>query len=1216
MFFPGTLISLYIPAIEDVKKLNVSSIKPEIEFATVKPQNKKYISINTISRNLNIQKEELYTTLLSELKKKICEGKEHSLVFISFKGCKIDKRIIKKVIYFLLSDYEINHRNNVVVLNSPPENIIDEISDEVLALNDALKNYKIHPLPIIDFDENGKDLKVKWLGIYDDSDKKKLKDLLFEQYSIAQSDFIDPANVVGQLNDFDTYGNFISNFPNRDDIISFFKHENDIVASQQIESLLKKYDCIKKDDDSLYLCNGNYYQKEYVELSNLLNDKTDCDTVSKLLFDKLKLNLDNLSNYKFIGITTTSQKILKSLETQKLISCDQYDPSLDNYHSFERDLTEEKIDNSKKYILICDVISTGYLTQRLNSRLEKFNTNIEYVAVIASILDPNFRKTKLFLDEFKSKLFSLFEFSIQKFERTDLGIDFFKKKIVRVNPHTNIPIRLSVSETNFNESIALHTSIEYSKLENKITVRNEFLNSIDENTIHIGFYRFNNVIHPYFFNTKQILKELDEKILKRTFEKINNSGFNTEKIKVFFPRKSGIDELNFKLLKEVLKNQHIEEIEIERFGTTEGWRFPHNTDYFSSKILDSFCFILDDGSCSGDSLIQMIDEISFYDAKEIVLLCFIGRVNDHKREFFSRLSQIKVKKGRNIPISIYFVCHWHIPTYYLDDNPNTRETNWLEQINNLQNTPRIIKKIALSILKEIKPKEDGKFTDYKYLPRIRGTNKIPKKELLIIREELGKVIGYRLYTENFTYFDYFIRKYQQPNKIANYYQDIELICAALVYEPYLYEKLIHILPDVTERIESFVSKLILEPKNRIYPLLTYNWREKDLLHLFFIVFTNEKLVEILNDKSKFIRLIEFSQKRDSNINYILYNLLKYLPLTIDEFKDKKYDFKIREIIKSWKNDTTNSNKEIKQFYYFINSLPSRDDFDSQLEVLIENYNKHKEPEFHVDKISFSHNISFILAILRGFINNIEEGNPLDKDKIDSISEMWFEILNFINPIISFSKNFRDYLLPFPYFRLQNIVEKLISNVGYNEDVIFSLTESFNDSEKLKLVEKNILRIQNDFKIDSDFYNLISKRQSNLNHLLNSIHSEMLAIPKNIYCTGEDLLNDSYTINLPEVYSELLIRKELITNIKNHSKKGVDSAVTIYYSMNSEFELEMKITNIESEEAKKNSNGEGIKCLNLLSDSSLFGFKYNKEKDGINFIQTLTFKIHKDGNKKY
>ena len=142
----------------------------------------------------------------------------------------------------------------------------------------------------------------------------------------------------------------------------------------------------------------------------------------------------------------------------------------------------------------------------------------------------------------------------------------------------------------------------------------------------------------------------------------------------------------------------------------EGWKFPHNSDFLKSKVEDNICFILDDGSCSGDSLIQMIDEISFYNAQEIVLLCIIGRVKSHKREFFSRLVRIKVTNKETIPLSIYFASHWHIPTYYLDENPNLRETAWLNNIINLQNTPRSIKQIAKSVRNEITPKEEKGFT--------------------------------------------------------------------------------------------------------------------------------------------------------------------------------------------------------------------------------------------------------------------------------------------------------------------------------------------------------------------------------------------------------------------------------------------------------------------------------------------------------------------------
>jgi hypothetical protein len=197
--------------------------------------------------------------------------------------------LIKKAIYFLLTDYDINLHNNVVILNSPAENIISEIASEILVLNDALKNYKLHPLPIIDFDENNEDLNITWLGIYDDRDKKILNNLIYEQYSIAKSDFKDPANISGHLNEFDSYGNLISNFPSRDDIINFYRIENDILIARQVSNLLENHNCIKKDDNvSLYLCNGNYYQKEYVELNNIVNDKSDCNTVTQLLYSKLK----------------------------------------------------------------------------------------------------------------------------------------------------------------------------------------------------------------------------------------------------------------------------------------------------------------------------------------------------------------------------------------------------------------------------------------------------------------------------------------------------------------------------------------------------------------------------------------------------------------------------------------------------------------------------------------------------------------------------------------------------------------------------------------------------------------------------------------------------------------------------------------------------------------------------------------------------------------
>ena len=96
--------------------------------------------------------------------------------------------------------------------------------------------------------------------------------------------------------------------------------------------------------------------------------------------------------------------------------------------------------------------------------------------------------------------------------------------------------------------------------------------------------------------------------------------------------------------------------------------------------------ILDDGSCSGESIIQMIDEVAFLNVKEIIVLSIIGRINDHKKDFFSRLKFIH-NKGQNIPITVFFGSHWHVPTYYIEESPIIKEKQWLEKMALLINTP-------------------------------------------------------------------------------------------------------------------------------------------------------------------------------------------------------------------------------------------------------------------------------------------------------------------------------------------------------------------------------------------------------------------------------------------------------------------------------------------------------------------------------------------------
>jgi orotate phosphoribosyltransferase-like protein len=1211
LFFPGTLISIYLPAIENVSSVEIGTIKPVYILPKATPRKRNSFNLNALVGEHGKEKQVLYNELLSNLKKAIGHSVP-SLNIISFRQSHlIDRRLVKKIIYFLLSDYEVNFINNVILIDFEDFELLSEIESEIIALDQAIRNYKIHPLPIVNYDKGKGTVSLFWLGIFDDNDKKKLVEILYDTFSIARSDLNDPMNISGHLLSFDRYGNLVSNFPNENELKDFFHAEERLILDSEVQRLLQKHACFRPTTDkTIYLCNGNYYQKEYIQLNNLLNDKHDCSLIAGLLFNELRTKVPDFENYRFVGISSASQKIFKAWVAQEMLTTNDY-VILDNINSGQGDLDLNFSEQGKKYVLVSDVLSTGYLTVRLNDKLKEYNSSIAFIAVIVSIVDLNFAPTKALLESYQERIITLMDRPIHKFLRKDIQEELVSKEIIRINPYTNIPITLSINETNFNETVIFTSKVKYLPDHDEITVQNEFLSFVKPEDLRVGFLKFNNVIHPYFFDTVSILNQLTEALLRSIFDKMGIPELYNEPVKLFYPRKSGIEKFDFSILRKALTNHEIEEIAIERISTTEGWRFPHNTDYLSTKIEDNVCLILDDGSCTGDSLIQMIDEISFYNAKKIVLLCIIGRVNDHKREFFSRLSDIKVKDGKTIGVRIFFTTHWHIPTYYVDENPNTRETIWLNELIHLQNTPRSIKKIASNILSEISAKTESEFTDFKYLPKVKigESMVIPKRDLLLLREEIGKVIGYRLYKESFVFFNAFVRKYETKVPKKGRFKEMELLCATFLVEPYLYKKIIDVLPDVVELIEEFV-RVLLFSNPKVFELLTYQWNKRDILHLFFIVFSDEKLLQELSP-DRFDLLISFTQPKESALSYILYKLLNYFPLNVDQLKTKKFDREIKDLIANLNEKDTNPGKEIKRFYAFTSTLPSRVDFHSQLSTLRDNYRKQIGPQLHDEKLSFNHNISLILAKTRQCQSLINDAKKIDQDKITAIKKAWFDILEFITPILSFSISFPEFLIPYPYFKLYNKLENgsksLRTMVGENEDIIFALSETFVDLEKLKLVEKNLESIQSDFEVNSMFYELVDKPETNLNSFINEFRSELQSLKQKLNINPIEI-DAKLRIAIPQYYASQLIIKELIANFKNHSLITDTSTIEIKFTFETDTLFKMNILNNKSENNTHKSTGEGIKCLKLLTESNLFGFKYYSKSVGDQYYQELNFSI--------
>ncbi|WP_316844980.1 hypothetical protein [Pedobacter psychrodurus] len=1184
LFFPGTLISIYLPAIPLSKKPDISVIKPEIIFDSYTAKKKSYLHIYHIINRIRSSKKDLYKTLLSVLMKKMANDGVSRTIYFSFKGYETDKRIARKVIFYLLTDYDINLNNNVIVINPPSREIFEEINNEVLTLSGVIKKYIIHPLPFIYYQPDEDNLELQWLGVYEESDRLKLNDLLFEDFSLAHVDFSEPDNVVGHLNYFDKFGNLKSIFPNRNELISYFSNEYEISEQDAVKELLEDNLCLEKSTkDSIYLCNGNYYQFEFIDLINLLNKENDCNLISEILFRRMAQEFIDLEGFYYIGITSSSHKILQSLINQKLIN-EQRVLFFDNYHAFAYDENFETIADGQEFILVCDAIATGFLTNKVRKELVKKRAVLKGVAVIVDTIDKDFENTGDILSDKSMKIISLYTKRIQKYRRSHKEIQPYlhSKKVTRINPFTNLPVTLSIRDTS----------------SDRVLMSNEqFLRYITDDQIKIGYYKFNNVIHPYFFDTKSIIESAKPELFKKLFDKIE---INSKDLKVFYPKKSGMNSLNLEMFKnQVLMDHSIEVFELERFNTPEGWRFPHTTDHFSTLTENKTVLILDDGSCSGDSLIQMVDELTLFNIKEIVLLCLIGRVNDQKREFFSRMTHVRLKSDRRVKISIYFGSHWHIPTYYIDDNPTSLELKWLEEMIDLQNTPESIRTIAKTISKAITAQDKSSFKNYKYLPKIRkNPGRIAKKEIIKAREEIGKVIGYRFYKESFSFFDEIIRKYESSSKEERN-KEIELLCCVFLYEPYLYTKVKQIMPDIVDKIEEFIDALIFgNPKRdgkkiNIQKDLTYEWDKKDILHLFFIVFKGEQLIEKLNVTEKFSQIIAFISDVDFGINYILYKLLAYFPVTKNSpvYESTGDILHLLDISLQEKLFPEQFEKEVKIFRSFLSTLPAATGYSSSLAVINENYRKLTDAIMHKFSITVQYDIMMVdIEVL---------SNSFDKSVKDDFVETWLKLSNFIAPILSFAKTFPGFYMD----RLDQIEGETGHSLRKIHGQLNELINYANQDSDFKTINFLLERFKRKFlETESEMFQTFNRiSTSDIMKVINE-----LFISRDLIDEVEFVYNNvkETNVDVPPFILINIVLNEIIINLRHRDKS---SKINITYTETPEY-LFLNFSNRINNDIK-HGGGNGLVLLYSVKEfpGERIKYKNNQKTKSLHFVQEIRLK---------
>jgi orotate phosphoribosyltransferase len=1190
-YFPGTLITIQIPEIAQDERFDYSSIKPYFsnERFKFKKSKTKYLSLFEIQKELkekNLNKKALYDSLFSSLiERTVPSSDEETLIYIDFNGYHLDDRVTKKIIYFLCTDYRVNNANNVIILNPPDKKMLQQMQIEIELLEEIDKSLRFHPTPFIYLVDEVSEIEIFWLGIFSSVDIDKLNDLLLEEHDLRSSDFINPDFVVGNVNSFDEYGN-LSSVINSTEILTFYKDKIAKVESVEIERLINP--SILKIPGSVFLCNGNYYQSEYLQLFDVLCDKDKCQYLSGILFRKLKRKLVNIDNLKFVGITSSSHKILSLFQEIGILNENSI-VYLNNYFSFEKERAFlEQIKENDSIILICDVISTGYMVDKLERHLKEKGASLVHIGVLFNAIDDNYPNTFYSNNVIQERLTSLYNYPFKKQSRGEISKALQNKtlNVVRINPFTNNPITKSHNSSNFASSVLMSNQ--------------EFIDCIDHEHILAGYFEFNSLIHPYFFDMGAILgnRESSDKLLMKVFEKLGDRIKLNELDVIVYPKDSGIKDIDFNLFEnKILKNHNVIQFELDRFSTNEGWRFSHPAQFLIDGCENKTILILDDGSCSGESILQMIDEVAFLNAREITVLSIVGRVNDHKREFFSRIKTIE-NEGQQIPIQIIFGCHWHIPTYYLSKSPVIDEKTWVEGILEYANTPFFLKKIAKQVLNEVTPKNivDG---NNRHLLKLRDGSNILKHQVLI-RDEIGKISEFRFYHESFGFFNDFISAYESKSKKdrgEKPYILVEQICAVFIHEPYLYDSLKKVVPDVIDKIEEFMTKLFWANSKIKLEDLAYNWDMKNLFHLIFIVYKDDQLFQFLKYEKLKLLIKDFAIS-SSDLAYILFKLTYYIPLNNVKDQNIRFAGKINLLISKLIEDSTLNEEKIrmlKRYRTFTSSVTSTDSFESLIAKVKTNYEKITDDKYHNKWMSAQHDIlSMQLEVLSDNYN---------LEAVNKVIQAFEVISTFINPLLELSKNHNNFFKPFGDDVIVSLEIELRSIYGELSDMIYFISEK-SEFNKIRTLEE---QMYNGFIKSETFFYQVFK-----NLITPCLKSELDEFIKEIQVGYPDLvldlnldLADNISVDIPLKMTKDVLFHQILRNFRHASN---ESAVKISAHHSSDAILVSISNNIINSSKSESGGGTGLSQLNWLNDFPENKIAYKSEADKDKFYQLIKFII--------
>lgn len=355
---------------------------------------------------------------------------------------------------------------------------------------------------------------------------------------------------------------------------------------------------------------------------------------------------------------------------------------------------------------------------------------------------------------------------------------------------------------------------------------------------------------------------------------------------IFHPIYSGIEEVSDDIFNKIFGTDKENIISLSRYDTKNGWRFPFPAKRLNEITKGQHVLIIDSGALSGQSLVQLIDSISFLEVGRIDFLSIVGRIDDFQREFYSRLKSIKIKHLRRnditdkkeviINLNILFGINLHIPPYLSKDVcPYCKEIKILRSYQDIDNLPsetlnyiknRVQEEIALTV-------DPSKSAYPDYLPTIRKSSPLLPdfNNIFLMRDKLGRIDSYRFYADYFEYFDKICKQIDSNEKKIFEHKEtlknFELILICLLHESRLFSVLNDLLVNVY-RISRYIIYSIVIGKKSLNDL-NYNWSKYSILRLL-VLFERNNLYDI-----NFVeKCFEYFAKDERSINYISYLLTR------------------------------------------------------------------------------------------------------------------------------------------------------------------------------------------------------------------------------------------------------------------------------------------------------------------------------------------------------